>query len=100
MYQSCKDDKNNVRYGACVLPKLERALDALCFVSPAPLGLLLDLRKTHQEHAPGGRLVCEKFKYNTMSSNGYGVSPTAKSRKRAKGSGDMSGGRCDVIVAG
>lgn len=29
----------------------ERAADAFCFVSSAPLGLLLDLRKTHQQPA-------------------------------------------------
>ena len=78
---------------------MERAANALCCVSPGPLALLLDLRKTHQKHALGRRVVCEKFKYNTTSSNGYGASPAAKSRRRAKGSGDMSGGEYVVTVA-
>lgn len=29
----------------------ERTADTFCFVSPAPLALLLDLRKTHRQHA-------------------------------------------------
>ncbi len=29
----------------------ERAADPFCFVSPGPMALLLDLRKTHQQPA-------------------------------------------------
>ena len=37
---------------------------------------------------------------NLLSSNGHGVSAEAKSRRRAKGSEDMSAGRYAVAVAG
>ena len=32
-------------------------------------------------------------------SDGYGASTAAKSRRRAAGTGDIRGGRCDVAVA-
>ena len=74
---------------ACVMA---RASYARCFVSPAPLGLLLDLRKAPNQHALLAISVIKRLKHNTLSSNGYGASPVVKSRSRAKGPGDMSAG--------
>ena len=64
---------------------MARAGYALCFVSHAPLGLLLELRKAPSQHALLAISLIKRLKHNTLSSNGYGASPVAKSRRRAKG---------------
>ena len=66
---------------------------------PPRFALLLDLRKTRNQ--PALLTTVSDFKIqNLLSSNGHGVSAAAKSRRRAKGPGDMSGSRYAVAVAG
>ena len=58
-------------------------------------------RWTSAEHS--GKPLFGLYLYlrqNLLSSNGHGVSAEAKSRRRAKGPGDMSAGRYALAVAG
>ena len=80
---------------ACVI---KRVADAFSFVSAAPLGLLLDLRKTLQQHALRHVVSRQNVKTLNVQQRRVRGCPAAKSRMSPKGAGGMSQGANTVAA--